>query len=253
VSSVLPKPSPVRLSVFQSPANLRGLADEFAVRLAADITSGKLAPGMRLPTEQQMIAAHGVSRTVVREAVAALRAEGLVVTRQGAGAFVGDTARRPFRIGPSELGSLHEVIQVMELRTGIEIEAAGLAAARRSRADIARITEAFAGIEQVLLRDESGVAEDFAFHVAIAQATGNPKFTSFLDYLGRFIIPRQTVTLASGAAERREYSKVFQREHRAILTAIRAGNSAGARTAMRRHLENSRKRYSQFAAKLERA
>jgi DNA-binding FadR family transcriptional regulator len=247
----LPKPHPIRLSVFQSPPNLRGLADEFAARLAADITDGKLAPGTRLPTEQQMIAATGVSRTVVREAVAALRAEGLVVTRQGVGAFVGETARRPFRIEPSELGTLREVLQVMELRTGIEIEAAGLAAERRSRANLTNIADAHAAIERALLRGESGVEEDFAFHAAIAHATGNPKFGRFLDYLGRFIIPRQTVTLVSGPVERRIYSKTFQREHRAILAAIRAGNVAQARAAMRKHLENSRKRYSQYAVKLE--
>src|SRR6185312_3879483 len=119
--------------------------------------SGRLEPGARLPTEQALTRAARVSRTVVREAVAALRAEGLVVTRQGVGAFVGETARRPFRIEPSELGTLREVLQVMELRTGIEIEAAGLAAERRTRANLASITDAYAAIERALARDESGV------------------------------------------------------------------------------------------------
>ena len=62
-----------------------------------------MPPGAQLPTEQELIAATGVSRTVVREAVAALRAEGLVITRQGVGAFVADNARRPFRIDVDEL------------------------------------------------------------------------------------------------------------------------------------------------------
>ncbi len=79
----------------------RGLAHEVVERIRADIGSGKLRPGDRLPTEQDMIASLGVSRTVVREAVAALRAEGLVITRQGVGAFVADDMRlRPFRIAP---------------------------------------------------------------------------------------------------------------------------------------------------------
>src|SRR3990170_4806447 len=110
----------------------RGLTAELVQRLTADITSGKLPPGSRLPTEQELIAATGVSRTVVREAVAALRAEGLVVTRQGVGAFVPANARRSFRVDFDQLSSLREVLDVMELRTGIETEAAGLAAERAS-------------------------------------------------------------------------------------------------------------------------
>ena len=132
-----------QLSVFRPVAAPRSLAHELIERLTADITGGKLAPGARLPTEQEMIAATGVSRTVVREAVAALRAEGLVVTRQGVGAFVADQARRPFRIDPVKLRSLREVLEVMELRTGIEIEAAGLAAERATAADVRKIGDAY--------------------------------------------------------------------------------------------------------------
>jgi GntR family transcriptional regulator, transcriptional repressor for pyruvate dehydrogenase complex len=69
----------------------RSLTHVLIERLTAQITSGELAPGAQLPTEQELIAATGVSRTVVREAVAALRAEGLVITRQGVGAFVAET------------------------------------------------------------------------------------------------------------------------------------------------------------------
>ena len=69
----------------------RSLTGELVARLTEDITSGKIAPGSQLPTEQELIAATGVSRTVVREAVAALRAEGLVITRQGVGAFVSES------------------------------------------------------------------------------------------------------------------------------------------------------------------
>ena len=230
----------------------RGLTHELAARLAADITSGKLPPGARLPTEQELIAATGVSRTVVREAVAALRAEGLVLTRQGVGAFVADSARRPFRIEPNEVKSIREVIEVMELRTGIEIEAAGLAAERASTADVQKIGVAYEAVEQAIARGESGVDQDFAFHCSIARATGNPKFLRFLEYLGHLIIPRQTVNLASGPETRTAYLKTFQKEHRVILNAIRSKAVAQARAAMRRHLLNSRKRYRKLAAQLER-
>ena len=239
------------LSVFRPLSAPRSLAHELIERLTADITTGKLASGERLPTEQEMIAATGVSRTVVREAVAALRAEGLVVTRQGVGAFVADQARRPFRIDPVKLRSLREVLEVMELRTGIEIEAAGLAAERASAADIRKVGDAFDAIDKAVRRGDSAVDQDFAFHCQIAVATGNPQFTRFLEYLGRFIIPRQTVRVNVGAAaERRGYLDTIQSEHRAIVDAVRAHAVQKARAAMRTHLLNSRKRYQKLAAKL---
>ncbi|MBL8672041.1 MAG: FadR family transcriptional regulator, partial [Alphaproteobacteria bacterium] len=125
-------------SVLLSPvAPPRNLTHAIFDRLAGEILGGRMAPGARLPTEQEMVRSMGVSRTVVREAVAALRAEGLVVTRQGIGAFVaGDVQRRPFRIDPEGLRSIDEVVEVMELRMGIEIESAGLAAERAGAAQL---------------------------------------------------------------------------------------------------------------------
>jgi GntR family transcriptional regulator, transcriptional repressor for pyruvate dehydrogenase complex len=208
-----------------------------------------LPTGARLPTEQELIAATGVSRTVVREAVSALRAEGLVTTRQGVGAFVADG--RPFRINGDELRSLREVIAIMELRTGIEVEAAGLAAERASVGDLGRIADAYQQIEQAIRRGESAVDQDFAFHCRIAGAAGNPQFVRFLQYLGRFIIPRQTVRgTARSASEREAYLHRIQKEHGEIVRAIRAHAVPAARAAMRRHLLNSRRRYRKLAAAL---
>jgi DNA-binding FadR family transcriptional regulator len=224
----------------------RSLTRELTERIASDIAGGKLKPGARLPTEQEMIAATGVSRTVVREAVAALRAEGLVITRQGLGAFVAENARRPFRIRFDELGTLKEVLHVMEMRTGIEIEAAGLAAERATPADSRKIGAAFAAIDAAVARGEAAVDEDFAFHCAIAAATANPQFLDFLEYLGRFIIPRRTI----GMPDRRAYLEQIQREHRDIVAAIEAGAVSRARAAMRQHLLKSRKRYQRLAAEL---
>jgi DNA-binding FadR family transcriptional regulator len=194
-----------------------------------------------------LIAATGVSRTVVREAVAALRANGLVVTRQGVGAFVAETVRRPFRIEFDELRSLREVLEVMELRTGIEIEAAGLAAERATPAQLRRITECFEELGAIVRRGESAVDQDYAFHCSIAEATGNPQFKRLLEYLGRFMIPRHTIKGGPGLTPDRAYLEKVQVEHRDIITAIRQGAIPQARAAMRRHLLNSRKRYQKLA------
>ena len=241
--------STMSLSVTQPLSARRSLTGELVVRLTDDITSGKIPPGSRLPTEQELIAATGVSRTVVREAVAALRADGLVITRQGVGAFVPENARRPLRIDFDQLSPLRAVLDVMELRTGIEIEAAGLAADRASPAQIRKIVDCLDAVDVALRRGEDAIAQDFALHCSIADATGNPQFKRFLEHLGRFVIPRQTIRGGPGIPKR-VYSETFQQEHRDIVQAIRGRAVAPARAAMRRHLLNSRKRYQRLAAKL---
>ena len=226
----------------------RGLTAELVARLMADITGGKLSPGSRLPTEQEMIAATGVSRTVIRDAVAALRADGLVVTRQGVGAFVSDQVRRPFRVDFDENSPLQEVLNVLELRTGVEVEAAGLAAERASAAQLKKIAERYAAIQGAIDRGDNAVDQDFAFHCAIAEATGNPQFKRFLEYLGRFIIPRRTVWNSAASPTKSAHLKIFQREHEQILRAIEGHAPAKARAAMQTHLLKSRGRYEALAA-----
>jgi GntR family transcriptional repressor for pyruvate dehydrogenase complex len=217
------------------------LTREIAERIADEIATARLPPGAKLPTEQEMVAAMGVSRTVVREAVAALRARGLVVTRQGAGAFVAaDADRRPFQLTFDGLPSIAEVLEVMELRASVVVEAP---AARR------RVAKTLAAIDAALDRGESAIDEDFAFHRAISAATGNPQFADFLEYLGRFIIPRQSIRVATHRPEgQRAYLETFQREHAAIAAAIAERDSAAAREAMRLHLTNSQARYRRLAA-----
>lgn len=219
----------------------RGLFEQ----LAEEIKSGRLAPGDRLPTELALTRAAQVSRTVVREAVAALRAEGLVITRQGVGAFVSAEAQRaPFRIEPDRLQSLADILNVMELRVGVEVESAGLAAARATRPQMAAIDKALSAIEIASNAGKDAVDEDLALHRAIAQATGNPEFPRFLQFIGRHLIPRRTV---SGLPERMggqsAYLALLQKEHRGIADAIRNRNPEAAREAMRQHLTRSLDRY----------
>src|SRR5437588_8070180 len=164
-------------------------------QLAAEIKSGRLAPGARLPTEEALTRAARVSRTVVREAVAALRAEGLVITRQGVGAFVSpEPQRAPFRIDPERMQSLDDILNVMELRLGVEIESAGLAAGRASRAQVRAIAAALDAIDRAAAGGKTAVDEDLALHRAIAEATGNAELPRFLQFIGRHLIPRRTLS-----------------------------------------------------------
>jgi len=169
------------------------------------------------------------------------------VTRQGVGAFVADQVRRPFRVEFNENSPLREVLNVMELRTGVEVEAAGLAAERASPAQVKKIAERFAAIGAAIGKGSLAVDQDFVFHCAIADATGNPQFRRFLEYLGRFIIPRRTVWGSSAPVDNRAHLALFQREHEQILRAIEKGSPDEARAAMQKHLLNSRARYEKIA------
>jgi GntR family transcriptional regulator, transcriptional repressor for pyruvate dehydrogenase complex len=218
-------------------------------RIAAEIASGRIPPGDQLPTEQKLMEAMGVSRTVVREALAALKADGLIVIRHGAGAFVAsDSARIPFRIDPDGLGSVGDIVKLMELRLAVEVEAAGLAAERGSNANIRAIDRALAAIDKAMLAGSAAIAEDFAFHQTIADATGNTNFRDILNFLGRHVIPRQSVRLSlPKTTSQAGYLAGIQAEHRQISQAVSDHNPKMARAAMRAHLSKSLQRYRQMA------
>lgn len=196
------------------------------------------------------MAAMGVSRTVVREAVAALKAEGLVTTRQGSGAYVcAETARRGFRIDADGPESLGDVLHVLELRQALEVEAASLACTRGTARQLKAITGCLRTFEEAVARGESAVPEDFAFHRAIVGAAGNPHFLRLLDLLGHVIIPRQTIRAVDLAdAGNRAYLLQIEAEHRAINDAIVKRRPEEARSAMRLHLDRAAGRYRAFAS-----
>ncbi|WP_162244617.1 FadR/GntR family transcriptional regulator [Afipia sp. Root123D2] len=227
---------------------VRRRTEEVVERIAAQIQAGRLPVGAKLPTEQEMMAAMGVSRTVVREAISALRARGLVMTRQGAGAFVSaDSDTRPYMINPEGLGSLSSVVEVLELRTAVEIEAAAIASERATATQIRAIAKALSVFSRAISRGDRAVKEDFDFHLSIAVATGNPRFTGFLDFLGGLIIPRQSIWTFEGKPEQLQiYLKQVETEHEAVLEAIRARTPDKAREVMRFHLVSGQERYRQL-------
>ncbi len=229
------------------------LTSELVKRFEEEIESGKLPPGSRLPTEQEILNATGVSRTVVREAFSALRANGLVVTRQGSGTFVSKDAQiRPFRINPDDLQSINDVLKVFELRIGIEMEAAGFAAERRTKECLADMTRCLDLIDKEIEQGETAADADFAFHKSIFAAVDNIYFVRLLEFLGRFIIPRQRVRLGLETKDqRRVYLNRIQKEHVAVFRAIKAKNPEEARKAMREHLLNGQQRYREIAEKTE--
>ncbi|MDF1794525.1 MAG: FadR/GntR family transcriptional regulator [Thalassobaculaceae bacterium] len=213
--------------------------------LRAKIAEGPMKPGDRLPTEKELEAEFGVSRTVIREAVAVLKADGLVEPRRGAGIFVLDpTLSRPRGMPAFLPGQMYQALDLLELRMAVEVEAAGLAATRRTLAQDARIRENMGGFGRALETGGKTVELDIAFHAAIAQSTNNTLFPAFLESLGRNAIPRSS--LSQEQRERlisHDYLERVHQEHLAIADAISAGEADRAREAMRAHLSGSIARY----------
>ncbi|MFK0166594.1 FadR/GntR family transcriptional regulator [Rhizobium sp. NPDC090279] len=228
----------------QTPNLRSGLADS----LITQIESGDLKPGQRLPTEQAIMEATGVSRTIVREALATLRAKGLITTRQGLGAFVSnDPMPRSFSIIPNDLESIDEVLRVLELRLGIEYEAAGLAALRRTPEDLIRMQDRLDALDRAIEEGGYGAEEDFAFHRTILVATQNSYYSRLFDTFGTAMVPRQWARLdRMTASERQRHAAGMRREHHAIFNAIRDGNEAAARKALRNHLSKSTARFEEL-------
>jgi GntR family transcriptional repressor for pyruvate dehydrogenase complex len=234
------RPQAVRVPV-QRLASER-LSDRLASLIAAQIEGGKLATGDRLPTEQQLAASHGVSRTVVREAVHQLRSQGLVRSRQGSGVFITEPpAHRALAFDPKVLESMDAVVQMVELRRVIEGEMAALAAQRATRAQLAQIKRALLAIDEATERGELGVDQDLAFHRAVGEATGNPQFVRLLGILEAHLRDAMTVTKGH-ESKRADFMAQVRREHRAILAAIVAGNAKAARAAAIEHHLNGERR-----------
>ncbi len=225
----------------------RNLVAVVAETLRLEIQNGRFAIGDKLPSEAELTARFAVSRTVVREAVAALRSDGLVEARQGAGVFV--IANRAASgslfqgIDPKKLSS---IVEVLELRTAVEIEAAGLAAQRRSPAQEEAIFQRLAEIDACIAADKPTIDADFAFHLAIADATNNPRFREFLEMMGADAIPRRRLQAERPEAVDEAYLALLQGEHRRVANAIAEGDDEAARLAMRTHLLGGQARYKRM-------
>ncbi|MFD0915205.1 FadR/GntR family transcriptional regulator [Pseudahrensia aquimaris] len=221
---------------------------EVETKLREAIASGRYPVGSRLPTETELTESLNVSRSVLREAVAALRSQGLLRSQQGAGVFVlrDRAVSSPLGLLTEASATISDVIEELELRTAVEIEAAGLASKRGSPAQLAEIESCHTRFGAALDAGDRTEEIDSAFHRAIARATNNARFSAFLSHMGERTIPRAAIQARLGreALPRRDIQ--LHEEHAAIVRAIIAQDEDGARTAMRDHLGGAMLRYRQM-------
>ena len=211
---------------------------QLAADLRAEITSGRLQPGERLPPEPELCLKIGVSRSTVREALRLLASQHLIITTRGVtgGSFVAHPDAEQLADGLSTGFSLltHSaavgMAELLELRRALEVPAAALAAARRTEAHLTELRGAL--FDPVIDDFDTMLAAHAAFHCAIAKATMNPLF----ELVGRPLYQASFgEDVTSGLPE--DYWFRIDADHRSILECLAAGDPDGARRAAGSHLD----------------
>jgi GntR family transcriptional repressor for pyruvate dehydrogenase complex len=214
------------------------LYEQIVQQIEDSILSGDLKTGAQLPPERDLAHQFGVSRTAVREAMKTLREKGLVEAYAGRGTFVTDgTARsmrqtldRMMRGGPSE-----GAVQLVEVREILEPEIAALAAQRSDEDARSAMRESIAVMDSTRLDAEAFIEGDLDFHLALAEAAGNPLILSLIDSIVGLLREKRLRTYyIEGGPERGQY------HHKRIMDAIDHRDPLGAREAMRAHLRQVR-------------
>jgi DNA-binding FadR family transcriptional regulator len=219
------------------------LSDFAYEKILANIIGGALQKGDRLPAEDALAARLGVSRPVVREALARLREDGLIVSRRGSGSYVA-TQSTPTRTieAFSPLSSILDMQRCFEFRLEIEGASAYLAAVHRTAEDLARIHKAMATWNELVDRDVAGVQEDFEVHASICRASNNRFFFESFHLLRENICLGMNLSRNLSLQRPKEKTKAVKSEHADIVAAVVAADGPGAQQAMRRHINNARVR-----------
>ena len=204
--------------------------------IRAKMEDGSLKPGDRIPPEREFARELKISRASLRMGIGYLAAMGVMKVRHGVGTFVADG---PAEFGKSSLGllgALHgfKSWQMFEVRNLLETSLAALAAERGSEAHFAALAEEVAEMRAAIDDPAQYLIHDVRFHRTIAQASGNPILAALMETVSTALYEDRRKT-----AERAKDRRISLEAHREILCAIRAHNSAEARSAMERHLRSA--------------
>ena len=214
------------------PIARRKVYELVADRLLQEITEHRLKPGDTLPPERVLAEAYAVGRSSVREALRILESKGLIVAT-GRSTFTVAGRANPLDQSLSLLMAMNggDLWELFEVRRILEVEAAGLAAMRRTEADLAEMEAAIQEMVEGLGSQERYASGDLRFHLAVAQATHN-RIASHMMQAIRAVLHRTLmwIYLVPGSPER------SNADHRRIAEAIRARDADAARARMRGHL-----------------
>lgn len=219
----------------------QSLPEELAAIILRRIEAGELRPGDILPSEQSLADMFTVSRTVVREALARLKYEGIIESKRGSGPIVtGTGTERGFTIKVDDL-SPEELRLFLEFRVVMEGETAAMAAVRRTPEQLRRLCGHLDDIRKAIDEGTSGTEPDYLFHRLIAESVGNSYLGEFVKFLSTKIWLGVYRARWRSNQVQAQAEEVYE-EHRAVYLAIEASDSHRARAAQQRHLRNSAKR-----------
>jgi GntR family transcriptional regulator, transcriptional repressor for pyruvate dehydrogenase complex len=224
----------------EEPRHRTLFADRVYQLLLTRISNGEYPPDHKLPSEKELSEQFDVSRPIIREALERLRKENLIYSRQGAGSFV-RIRNEPRSLGFPPVETIADIQRCYEFRLTIEPEAAYYAAHRRNEAAIKAIAQVVDLLSSATDQHRHREDADFAFHLAVADASNNHYYSSAMQALRSHIAVGMKLHGLSLMGPGRGLEKVLG-EHRAIYEAIRTGDAEMARSQMRKHLEGSRNR-----------
>lgn len=221
-----------------TPVQPARLYEQVVEQIEQQILRGNLRHGDRLPTERELAEQFHVSRTVVREAVKALREKGLVQGYQGRGTFITNGTARAVRHSLGlmmQISAAKSATDLAEVREILEPEIAALAARRATKQDLVAIQRAVAIMDTTLDDADAFVEADLQFHLTLAQATQNPLISTLINPIVDLLREERKRTFKHGGAAR------GQAHHKKISDAIMRRDAEAARAAMRAHLKQVRK------------
>ncbi len=215
------------------------LSEQVAARLIAEIKAGSFRPGEKFPSEAALAQQFGVSRTVIREALARLKYDGILDSRQGIGAtVVGNAGKRAFRLDNIDQAQAVDIEHLFELRAVLDGDAAYLAAERRSDEHLQKLNQCLQDMADSVRDGGGGTKPDVNFHSIIAEASLNPYLSELMQFLNDKLenLIRKARTHSS---YHDDLPLVVQKEHEAIYKAIADKKPAEARKAVLRHIKNA--------------
>ncbi|MEO9337520.1 FadR/GntR family transcriptional regulator [Mesorhizobium sp. SB112] len=205
------------------------------------ITSGEFAELSRLPSESELGQRFGASRPIIREALARLREDGLIQSRQGSGSFV---LRRPDAnvLRFVEIGSVSDIQRCYDFRIGFEAASASLAARSWEQDELQELQASLSELEECIATKKLGVDADARFHRAVALATRNPYHIMVHNSLEQNV--RVGMNLARNLSLLRPVARLqlVQQEHIEIFNAIEQRRPEEAGELMALHISSARKR-----------
>lgn len=215
--------------------------DQVYGRVLTMISAGEFTTGDRLPSEAKLGELFGVSRPVIRDALARLRQDGLIEARKGSGSYV--RAEPPEDLAAlTKMEAISRYQRFQEFRLSVEGAAAALAAERRSESEMNRIQAAHDRFASEVAEGRFLWESDRALHLAIADASGNEFFAHSLESLDLKLSDFMNLSLSLTSSRSPQRGQLVIREHAQIVDFIRSRDSNSARIAMESHLIQSRRR-----------